>query len=144
VGLEVPRSPIHIELSGNNTYMAADHILLKTGFPEERMLGAGSAYLSRDGKRVLAGGQYYQLEPTPDELPALNLSSGNIIPSSNREFIFLRVPVERAFIVYNFNSGRELQRIKIGPNERLLKNTDDGNRLLFRDDFSKVVRVFSK
>lgn len=134
----------HIEISSDNKMVLVDNKLFSTDFANVLNTLPSTSYISPDGNRIASGRDLFAAEPNFGKLTPFYLGDGTYYPSSTREFLFIFAPHQRSFFIHSFSTGELLQTIKIGADEYLLRNTDDGNKLLFKNRFTGKVRIFEK
>ncbi|OGJ87111.1 MAG: hypothetical protein A2268_15495 [Candidatus Raymondbacteria bacterium RifOxyA12_full_50_37] len=141
---KMPYASDHIELSPSREFLIVGNSVFRYGFLNAMASFNGPGYFSGDSRTVMAGtaifsgdGKFY---PQSSYFTQTELN----IPSSDRKYIFTIQGARRDFIVYSFSSGELLQTLELKTKETLLRNTDDGKALIFRDDFTGQIRVFER
>jgi hypothetical protein len=134
----------HIELSRDNKMAVFGNKVYRMNFANVMAELPGNGYIDAGGSRLFAGSDFFAASDTYGKLTPFYLGDGSLCPSSTREFIYATDAKFHAFSIYDFSTGKLLQTISIDPEESLLRDTDKGNRLILKNNFTKKIRVFER
>jgi hypothetical protein len=137
-------SPDNIEISPAKDFIIVNGNIYRYGFLNSMSSFNGQAFFSDDGAKIMCGSSIFGGSAGFYAQSPYFLDASMAIPSSDRKYIFTTESIGRKFNVYSFSSGELLQTIHLTANESLLRNTDDGRMLIFRDDFTGQIRIFEK